>query len=257
MFGSICNAVPALVADGDCGGKTKLAIRVFQVMTGIFPPDGKISPGGPTFKKLSGPMTLSPTMSALAALQKAKEERDATQKKIELVEDEITIVRRRRNIHIAGSAVHFARSQLSYGAGNKLEDIWNTFGESNLRTLFGRAGDLFNDEYQFRDTVYKSAVSAMTVRAGNCYEHAAVALMYLNDRNFKPIEMMEFKKADHVFVVIGRPKDSDPNDPATWGPTPAICDAWANRYYNVDLFEDQMWRWGGSASGLKVKLRID
>jgi Putative peptidoglycan binding domain len=43
---------PELVIDGACGPKTTNAIRNFQLMTGC-PPDGRVDPGGPTFRTLA------------------------------------------------------------------------------------------------------------------------------------------------------------------------------------------------------------
>lgn len=70
-------------------------------------------------------------------------------------------------------------------------------------------------------------------RAGNCEEQACVALMYLYDHQVRPLDWMHLTNGKHAFVLIGR-KDGAGTDPATWGESVVVCDAWKNQAYYLD-----------------------
>ncbi len=67
---------------------------------------------------------------------------------------------------------------------------------------------------------------------GNCYELALMALHYMiKEHPDMNAEVYRIEGGDHVFLVIGRERDSDPNRPETWGDGAYICDPWSDNVY--------------------------
>jgi hypothetical protein len=63
--------------------------------------------------------------------------------------------------------------------------------------------------------------------AGNCGECAALAFSYLYRRDILPLDYVSYTRADHAWIVIGRPAGTDIRRPEEWGAQPVICDPWA------------------------------
>jgi hypothetical protein len=64
---------------------------------------------------------------------------------------------------------------------------------------------------------------------GNCAEQAALAFIYLRDRNLFPIDYVYWGDmvgniGGHTFAILDRHKNSVIEDPLTWGSNCAICD---------------------------------
>lgn len=81
---------------------------------------------------------------------------------------------------------------------------------------------------------------AEKMKSGNCGEQAALAFVYLLKHNILPLDFCRVKNGDHGFVVIGRSKESNPNDIATWG-NAVICDPLNNQAFVAkDATPDQI-----------------
>jgi hypothetical protein len=68
---------------------------------------------------------------------------------------------------------------------------------------------------------------------GNCTETATAAFLYLLKKrrpNLK-VDIFYIKKGNHAILVIGRDWNSNPDDPATWGPNAIVVDVWARKIY--------------------------
>lgn len=67
----------------------------------------------------------------------------------------------------------------------------------------------------------------------NCEWYSYIALKLLVLRNDYRLngEIYGIENGDHVFLVIGRDPNSDPDKPETWGPKAVICDAWAGNIF--------------------------
>ncbi|MCE3044918.1 hypothetical protein [Legionella sp. 16cNR16C] len=80
---------------------------------------------------------------------------------------------------------------------------------------------------------YQTIELCKKLSLGNCHELALMALDYVV--NYTPpqtnAEVYHIKGGDHVFLVVGRKKDSIANQPETWGDQAYICDPWANEVY--------------------------
>lgn len=79
-------------------------------------------------------------------------------------------------------------------------------------------------------------------KIGNCEELARHALEYFATHSQSSVRAEIFKlgRGDHVFVVIGRKKDSRPGRPATWGPDAYICDPWRNEIFPASEYETKL-----------------
>lgn len=76
---------------------------------------------------------------------------------------------------------------------------------------------------------------------GNCHEMALMALDYVI-RYASPslnAEVYRIKGGDHVFLVVGRKKGSNPKKPLTWGKDAWICDPWSNKVYPASEYLSQ------------------
>lgn len=62
-------------------------------------------------------------------------------------------------------------------------------------------------------------------KAGNCQEMAAIAFLFLIEKEIFPIELVHTQ--EHTFIVIGRnPDTSSINDIKDWTKDVVICDPW-------------------------------
>lgn len=77
--------------------------------------------------------------------------------------------------------------------------------------------------------IKRMAALAESTGFGNCGEMAAVAFIWLFERQYvRPIDYMEcdVDVEDHAYVVLGRPWNSYPRDASSWGDKAVICDPW-------------------------------
>lgn len=92
-----------------------------------------------------------------------------------------------------------------------------------------------------KDFLSKSVARIAKYRIGNCGQFARVGLQYAIDRaTSQRVEMFYVTGGDHVFLVIGRKKDSDPNDTQTWGPDAVICDPWVSSCFPAKLIKEML-----------------
>jgi hypothetical protein len=78
---------------------------------------------------------------------------------------------------------------------------------------------------------------------GNCTHISALAYDRLFEWNQDPnlkIDIMSIKKGDHVFVVIGRPIDSDASKPETWKRALGV-DGWAGKVFEGEKLEQELY----------------
>ncbi|MCW8419028.1 hypothetical protein OQJ18_02565 [Fluoribacter dumoffii] len=79
---------------------------------------------------------------------------------------------------------------------------------------------------------YQSITCSKKYSIGNCNELAELALDYI--AHFVPhidAEVFQLLGGNHVVLVVGREKGSDPRKPETWGKTAYICDPWSDEVY--------------------------
>lgn len=156
--------------------------------------------------------------------------------------NETTIMQ--QNMSLAKDAIDYARKLIKESSTSlsiiTVEDYINTHKkildmrsyafdlEVSLKNLF-RVPDMhFNAQvYLIKGTVAK--VKKFSV--GNCGEYSDLALNYLRKQNVEFAEGFIIGGDDHVFVVIGRDANSDPNDPEKWGANAVVCDPWSNNFY--------------------------
>jgi len=82
-----------------------------------------------------------------------------------------------------------------------------------------------------KEQIEFSADTAEFYHIGNCWEQAAVAMIYLRDRGTTPMDFMYFTTPgyDHAFLIIGRAQFSNLSTLSTWGPDAVWCDPWQCR----------------------------
>lgn len=97
----------------------------------------------------------------------------------------------------ANATIDETRAVLRYGSGNQSHDIWATNGESFRRTLAGR---YLKDTHPDKSDVEV----AMTLKAGNCGEMAAVNAALIAYKGIdQPVSVMSAQDMDHSFVKVG------------------------------------------------------
>lgn len=80
---------------------------------------------------------------------------------------------------------------------------------------------------------YFSIAQSKKLSIGNCYEMAIMALDYVVQQAPASVnaEVYSIEGGDHIFLVVGRAKNSDPHMPETWGEGAYISDPWSNSVY--------------------------
>lgn len=69
---------------------------------------------------------------------------------------------------------------------------------------------------------------------GNCEEMATFTFLQLINSDYKDnLELAIHTDVDHIFVVLGRPCNSDKKDLKTWGSGCVIADPWLNKYFTA------------------------
>lgn len=72
--------------------------------------------------------------------------------------------------------------------------------------------------------------------AANCEGLSTLAFLDLIGRYNGKIEMMYFKNVDHIFVVLNRPENSNPELWQTWGENTIILDPWIKQVFTANEF---------------------
>lgn len=77
---------------------------------------------------------------------------------------------------------------------------------------------------------------------GNCEEMSSVALFKLLDKGFynTQLDIVRIKNGGHNFLVIGRARNSNPEDYKTWGDEAVICDPWKNDFFLLSELESKL-----------------
>ncbi len=88
--------------------------------------------------------------------------------------------------------------------------------------------------------VYNALKHAKKYSLGNCDEFSNIVLHYLIKRGIHA-ERYYISGGDHVFVVLGRKENSDPNEPLTWGTNAYIIDAWQKKIFKAEEYKTKLW----------------
>lgn len=161
------------------------------------------------------------------------------------------------NEWVAREACDYARSIILKSSNQAINQQYDDLqrvalskGLSDLReNLFQQPEFILEDNQGIRN-YYEIIAKARKFSLGNCTELALFALEHVVD--IAPGVNAEYYHikggADHAFIVIGRPIDTNPNKPETWGDSTFICDPWANKVYpaskylqelKIDFFENR------------------
>lgn len=104
------------------------------------------------------------------------------------------------NLFYARKIIRKTQDLLKFGAGNQRCDIINTKGESFLRANYAMAKRC--------NSIINHAKLCIQTQAGNCSGHADVAYSLIDKNKVSlPVGRATSDVADHVFVVIGDPRD--------------------------------------------------
>jgi hypothetical protein len=137
----------------------------------------------------------------------------------------------------AAAAVGYVVSKMTVGSGNKFEDVIVTLGGSlsciaDEREYAKQQGwDSLPPEERLRNV----AALAEEKGCGNCGEQSAMAFVYLLDRHILPLDWMGLESGKHNYVVVGRSRYSNPDDPRGWGPEAVVCDPWKGEAYSPKM----------------------
>ncbi|WP_454782282.1 hypothetical protein [Legionella sp. WA2022007384] len=84
---------------------------------------------------------------------------------------------------------------------------------------------------------YQSIECSKKYSIGNCNELSELALDYI--AHYAPhvnAEVFQVVGGNHVVLVVGRQKGSDPRKPETWGKDAYICDPWSDDVYSASKY---------------------
>lgn len=142
------------------------------------------------------------------------------------------------NLSFALEACAYSRSQILEGTTQLQNNFYDISKKSalgqalnDLRNAFVKEAFFLNIENSIT-RFEKNIADCKKFSIGNCHELALMALDFMI-RNKPEVnaETYSIKGGDHVFLVIGRNKDSDPLKPETWGDDCYICDPWSDSVY--------------------------
>lgn len=111
-------------------------------------------------------------------------------------------------------------------AAHKLGRLRKTLGR-----FFIPLSEKLPHDYQGLKNIFVDAEAFLVEKfnVGNCHEYAYVAISRLREMDpSHRAEVFLMSNGNHVFVVLDRDPDSDPNDYTTWGQDAVVLDAWAS-----------------------------
>lgn len=95
-------------------------------------------------------------------------------------------------------------------------------------------------------TLLEKAKNIVTVGHGVCEDLALVGLIHSwQTHPEKPVEWVHCGDGRHHLLIIGRDKESDPNDHRTWGKDCVFCDIWAGKCFPVSEIEEELYTYIG------------
>ncbi|MBS8228067.1 hypothetical protein [Vannielia litorea] len=140
------------------------------------------------------------------------------------------------NLAIAKEAIKYVKGNMPLGASNNgTEAVKSWFSGIALSETGECVLSLKEDRDEWKSKKHRStfdiirwtADRALRSGCGNCDEHAMAVYWHLTQHRHDvcPVDLMSIPN-EHVFVVIGREKDENVNEPGKWGVDAVICDAW-------------------------------
>lgn len=89
---------------------------------------------------------------------------------------------------------------------------------------------------------FERAEEIKKIGFGFCEDMALVGCIYAQQNHDKNVERCGVAGSGaHHFLVIGRAKDSDPNDYKTWGELCVVSDPWAGLCYPISMVEKELY----------------
>lgn len=137
----------------------------------------------------------------------------------------------------ARAALQFTVNALPLGAGDRAGDYVSSFGvlipalvaTRGFQAFAGTMDRMGKSNVTELDTVQNAAFAAQKWGCGNCWEHAAVAYMFLRRSGIRPIALIG--RTNHAFVMIGNDMRTAFDDPSSFPRNSWICDAWGKQVY--------------------------
>lgn len=135
------------------------------------------------------------------------------------------------NFKLAQEAVEYARSFIQHTSTlpsqTKEEAMVQIDEILKVRKRVLSQEEIVHDLYSIPDHPYVKILKRYKKgikqhHAGNCGEYADLLMNFFRKRGVSADCFLTGK--DHMFVVIGRAHESDPNRPKTWGEQAVICD---------------------------------
>ena len=147
---------------------------------------------------------------------------------------------------LALSAKKYSRSQILEGATQLQNNSYHIIKQKHLREATSAVRKMAQNE-EFSSGIdsaiilFANRISACKkFSLGNCFEYALLALEYVvENQSDVNAEVFEIKGGDHVFLVIGRTKWSNPQVPTSLGNEAYICDPWSDSVYPAKDYMDK------------------
>lgn len=149
------------------------------------------------------------------------------------------------HLFLAYSAIKIVKQTVFLGSADRPESSSIAITKSLEARYYydnelNKIGYFSSKMYQFKK-VRVAVDTARIFHVGNCNWQAYVAFYHLiKHTTGTQIDIMYFEHLDHVFVVIGRKKNSCIHDYLTWGKNAVVCDPWGSRYFPVREMKFQM-----------------
>ena len=145
--------------------------------------------------------------------------------------------KKEKNLALAMVGIALVYKRYPLGALNKKESF-SSMGPSVYLCQMLLFSKLRNShtEREVQENLHAILLSGK-LRSAFCGEMACTAANFINsiDKD-NTAELVKLYNGHHEMVVIGRDKNSNPNDINTWGENAVICDPWARKFYEASRF---------------------
>lgn len=142
----------------------------------------------------------------------------------------------RRNLILGTYITNLARSKITDSCTHPQFNDYpvqkqrdTTYKLTTIRDKMTYARKLDVDPVDFRNAI------AINNGIGNCMEFSIFAFAEMRRLKFGiRSEIIYIENGNHVFLVLDRHKNSDLENPASWGYNAVICDAWGGEVYPAE-----------------------
>lgn len=151
-----------------------------------------------------------------------------------------------RNIQIARQIEAYVKTRFPMPANYALKSlhIQNLVAANKIKKANALIKANFKIQSKARGDI-EEIYTCIKLGIGSCQEMSLAGYLFALEHLPHDIEFATIEHGDHNFLVIGRDRNSNPNDHKTWGEHAVVCDPWSGAYYPASLLETNLKDYAG------------